>query len=467
LLTVGTRAALYCRLSQDRDGTKKGTDRQEKDCRALAQREGLTVVEVFVDDDRSAYSGKSRPAFDRMMSQLDRFDVLIYWKTDRLCRRINQFFKVLEACEAAEVRLVSVVDPIDTSTAMGQGIAGMLAAVAQQESENTGRRVRRASEDRARNGRPHGHRRAYGYTKDGTELVEAEAKRVREAVERVKQGEAMHSIVQDWNAHGVPATNGGAWTVTPLRQILVSPRIAGLRTHQGEAIGKASWPAIISVEDRDVVQALLDANGRAPHRRPRAGQYLLSGLLHCGRCDAIMHSAFRNDRGDGNDRRYLCHTAPGREACGQMSIAANSVERTISDAVLYLLSSSAAIKRALRPLKKGAHRSPLADVQALEQRVVQLGLDHDEGLISRAEWLERRTPLVERIDAAHREAAAAADAAPLTQFAGADPANLWVNLDLDQQRAVIAALINKISIAPAKTRGRGFDPNRVQVSWRA
>jgi len=41
------RAFIYTRISQDRDGATTSTDRQERDCRALAKREGLRVVRVF------------------------------------------------------------------------------------------------------------------------------------------------------------------------------------------------------------------------------------------------------------------------------------------------------------------------------------------------------------------------------------------------------------------------------------
>jgi site-specific DNA recombinase len=85
------RGAIYTRLSQDRDGTKESADRQERDCRDIAKREGVPSVEVFRDDDRSAYNGKPRPEFERMLRELHRFDVLIYWKTDRLVRRSREF----------------------------------------------------------------------------------------------------------------------------------------------------------------------------------------------------------------------------------------------------------------------------------------------------------------------------------------------------------------------------------------
>src|SRR4051812_23931704 len=158
------RAAVYVRISQDRDGASTATDRQAKDCKALARREGLEVSEVYEDADVSAYSGK-RPEFERLLGELDRYDVLIYWKNDRLARRIKDFWRVVDACETAGVRLVSVVDPIDTSSPIGKGIAGMVAAMAEQESANTGLRVARRHEEAARDGRAHGRRRAYGYDK--------------------------------------------------------------------------------------------------------------------------------------------------------------------------------------------------------------------------------------------------------------------------------------------------------------
>jgi DNA invertase Pin-like site-specific DNA recombinase len=55
------RAAIYCRISQDRAGAGLGVTRQE-DCGAPCERRGWVVVEVYADNDVSAYSGKPRPA---------------------------------------------------------------------------------------------------------------------------------------------------------------------------------------------------------------------------------------------------------------------------------------------------------------------------------------------------------------------------------------------------------------------
>ncbi|MDP9445039.1 MAG: recombinase family protein [Actinomycetota bacterium] len=43
-------------------------DRQEADCRALAERLGWEVAAVFVDNDINAYSGAPRPQYRAMLT---------------------------------------------------------------------------------------------------------------------------------------------------------------------------------------------------------------------------------------------------------------------------------------------------------------------------------------------------------------------------------------------------------------
>lgn len=55
------RAAIYCRIWQDRAGASLGIARQEADYRALVERQGWQVIDVYPDNDVSAYSGSPRP----------------------------------------------------------------------------------------------------------------------------------------------------------------------------------------------------------------------------------------------------------------------------------------------------------------------------------------------------------------------------------------------------------------------
>src|SRR5690242_6148347 len=84
------RGAIYARISQDRGGAGLGVERQLEDCQALAERNGWQVVETYVDNDISAFSGKKRPAYQRTLKDLDegKATVVICWHTDRLTRSI-------------------------------------------------------------------------------------------------------------------------------------------------------------------------------------------------------------------------------------------------------------------------------------------------------------------------------------------------------------------------------------------
>ncbi|MEO7980044.1 MAG: recombinase family protein [Sporichthyaceae bacterium] len=67
---MATKAAVYARISSDPQGLRAGVGRQERECRALAEREGWDVGELYVDNDVSAYSGKRCPRHEAMLAAI-------------------------------------------------------------------------------------------------------------------------------------------------------------------------------------------------------------------------------------------------------------------------------------------------------------------------------------------------------------------------------------------------------------
>ncbi len=61
------RAGIYTRISWDPDGQRAGVERQRLDCEALCADRGWDIAQYFEDNDRSAYSGKRRPSYERML----------------------------------------------------------------------------------------------------------------------------------------------------------------------------------------------------------------------------------------------------------------------------------------------------------------------------------------------------------------------------------------------------------------
>jgi site-specific DNA recombinase len=148
-------AALYCRISQDRAGDALGVDRQRQDCEALAERRGWTVGEVFVDDDRSAYSGRVRPGYNRMLEGLKagRFGALVAWHPDRLHRSPLELESFIDLVNATGVAIATCsAGEYDLATAAGRMTARVVGAVARHESEQKSERIRRQREQAAQAG---------------------------------------------------------------------------------------------------------------------------------------------------------------------------------------------------------------------------------------------------------------------------------------------------------------------------
>ena len=79
------RAAIYARISSDREGDQLGVRRQLEDCERMAEQRGWQVAERYVDDDVSAYNGRVRPEYQRMLADLrsGHVEAVAVWHADR------------------------------------------------------------------------------------------------------------------------------------------------------------------------------------------------------------------------------------------------------------------------------------------------------------------------------------------------------------------------------------------------
>src|SRR5690242_11886220 len=298
-------AGIYARISSDPTGTELGVTRQVEDCRKLAAQHGLLVAEEYVDDDRSAWSGKARPAYRRLLDDVRAGSIgaVLVWHSDRLHRQPRELEEYIEVCEPRGVPTFACISgQIDLSNPDGRLIARMLGAVAAHESDSRSRRIRRKHEELAQAGKlAGGGSRPFGYLPDRRTADPFEAAALRGAVARVLAGDSLRAIATDWNGRGLRSVKGGTWTVQVLHRILVSPRISGQRAYHGEIVAKGDWQPIITPEESARLRLRLDGHDRTKPRSVR--RYLLSGgLLRCGLCDAVL---LARPRGDGQ-RRYVC-----------------------------------------------------------------------------------------------------------------------------------------------------------------
>jgi DNA invertase Pin-like site-specific DNA recombinase len=76
-----------------------------------------------------------RPEFDKLLGQLRAGDVLVIWKLDRMGRSLRHLVELVGELVTREVGLLSLNDPIDTTSAQGRLVFNMFASLAEFERE--------------------------------------------------------------------------------------------------------------------------------------------------------------------------------------------------------------------------------------------------------------------------------------------------------------------------------------------
>lgn len=167
-------AAGYCRVStaeQAEHGFSLGE--QERTLREDAERRGEMWTRAFVDAGLSGRSTEKRLELKAMLDAAERgeFDVLVIPSLDRLGRNSRDLHNIFARLDAAGVVIRSLRGDVDTSTATGKLMTGLMASLAEFESNVIGERTRNGKRGAARQGRANGGPRPFGFDKRGGALV--------------------------------------------------------------------------------------------------------------------------------------------------------------------------------------------------------------------------------------------------------------------------------------------------------
>lgn len=451
-MTTG-RAAIYARISRDREGAGLGVDRQEADCRELAARHGWTVVSVYRDNDLSAYSGKPRPGYRVLLDQVSAgaVDVVVAWHTDRLHRSPVELEEYITVCEARGVPTMTVkAGPLDLATPSGRLVARQLGAVARYEVEHAIERQKRAKLQAATDGRYRGSRRPYGYEKDGVTVRPHEAAIVRELSDRCLAGASMHGLAAELNGRHETTSTGGMWRDDAVRNVLLRARNAGLVEHNGEIVGAALWPAIVSEDTWRAVRAVLLDPVRSRPQAPR--RWVGSGLYLCGLCDdGTTVTSCQSTRGRAGTRpAYTCRNSRHVvRSCRDVDeyVAEFAVARLGRDDAADLLMADGATDTA------ELHTQALA----LRGRLDELASAFADGDIDARQMREGSERARSRLTAIEDQIAEAARGSALDGLIGIDLAG-WTALDLDRQRAALDTLMVVRLLPSGKGRPAGWRP---------
>jgi len=254
------RAALYTRVSTE-DQAKEGfsLDAQLDKLKAYCIARDWNVAGEFIDD---GYSGRNirRPAYSRLMHEMDSWDVLLVIKMDRIHRNSKNFMLMMEELKKHNKEFVSMTESLDTSTAMGRFVMDIIQRIAQLESEQIGERVYIGMEQKARvNGGHLGFNIPYGYDyEEGTLVINKdESKIVTEIFDQYENGLSMAKIADFLNKQSIPTKMNRTWGRQTISNILKNQTYCGT-FHWEKFRHKKVFPAIIKEEQFKKIQYMLN-----------------------------------------------------------------------------------------------------------------------------------------------------------------------------------------------------------------
>src|SRR5215217_9213270 len=193
------KVALYLRVSSDEQRDRESIKTQREFFDQYCELYGLEVTEIYADDGVSGTIPlHERPEGRRLLEDAlaGKFASVLVYRLDRLGRSLLVIVDAHDRLQAAGVALKSATEPIDTSNPSGRLIFQMLASFAEFERASIKERTMAGLHRALRNGKFSGHV-PYGYKlaadESGLEVVEDEARVVREIIERIAAGSTLYS----------------------------------------------------------------------------------------------------------------------------------------------------------------------------------------------------------------------------------------------------------------------------------
>ena len=379
------RVGAYLRVSTDeqaREGFSLET--QLEDIRRYTRQRGWDLAQVYRDD---GYSGtnEKRPAFRQMLRdiQAGKVEVIIIHRLDRLFRNITSLLRRFNEWESQDVQLISIGEQVDFTTTWGRLLLSLLGTLAQIYVEELSDRTSRGKRKRADEGYWNG-RIPFGYcsgacancrdpngpdycpehgqaNRNMTKIMvphPIDAAGVVKLFEWYATGRySARDLAEKLNQHLVTLPDGGnrrlrtkstrkeprnrrRFDADAVSFMLKNAIYIGMVPYYGvDSRGRKRRKPVdfspglheplISPELFDRCQAIRKARYKAPQggpQRRRARVYLLSRLLRCGRCGAVMRSQAAGSRGH---RRHICK---GRleKACDQPIASADELEAQLA-----------------------------------------------------------------------------------------------------------------------------------------
>lgn len=393
------RAVTYCRVSTEDQAENYSIPTQLEGIHKYAIEHDMEIVKDCID---AGVSGAllPRPALNelRQLVASRQIDAVIIYDPDRLSRNLGHLLFLSNEFEKAGVELRFVTQPAG-KTPEDRMLFNVRGVFAEYERTKISERTMRGKMQKAREGMQPGGRPPYGYKLIECKHVvnEEEAEVVRMVFEWLaKDRMTVRGIQKRLNEMKIPTRKGTTfWQHSTLHRIVREETYTGNwyynKTVELPSKKKANstlqhmkpreeWihvriPPIISNETFELAQRQLKKNAEFSKRNVKR-QYLLSGLLVCGKC-GYKYSA----RTLRNTVYYNCNSKLGHtesQSCDAHNVRGDVIEPLIWDSVKELLGNPELIVKQVKKQKESNGISYLEEnLQAVNQKLTKKTLEAD------------------------------------------------------------------------------------------
>ena len=347
-----TPAALYARVSSDRQDVDLSVAAQLRALRDYAEKNGYVVAREYIDE---AESGRiaDRPQFRRMLDEASLadspFQEILVWKFSRFTRKREHAVAFKSMLRKRGIRVTSITEHADDSPT-GKLMEAIIESLDEFYSENLAQEVLRGMREAASRGFWISTYSPYGYRKvpvqDGAkkrpklELDPPADGVVRRIFQMALLGTSTLDITKTLNREGIASPQGSRWTKTTIHRILTNETYTGTLIWGSRAKDNVppvrvdnAFPAIVSRDEFERVSAILGSKAPAKiHPRRAASPYLLSGIVRCETCGKALTA---HEAKSGQFTYYVCHSLlkRGQGACDTPRLNSKRFERMIIDSI--------------------------------------------------------------------------------------------------------------------------------------
>lgn len=321
---------IYARYSSDNQ-REESIEGQLRECRQYADRNGITLLEPYID---RAYSAKTdnRPSFLKMVkdSAAKKFDTIIVWKLDRFARNRYDSAHYKSILRKNGVRVVSATESISEGSE-GILLESVLEGMAEYYSADLAQKVIRGLTENALKCKYNGGTLPIGYVIDSAQYFQIDpitAPAVLNAFRHYAAGKSMREVTDELNIAGIRTKRNGKISINSVTRMLHNRKYIGEYSYRDTVI-PGGIPAIVPKELFDKVQERMAKTKKAPAHHKAEDEYLLTTKLFCGECKRMMTGESGTSHMSNVHRYYKCNGARKGGDCHKKTVKKEWIENMI------------------------------------------------------------------------------------------------------------------------------------------